>query len=179
MVSLVNFVVLLVVLFSLAEGMALHKSVTLHCNSDDGGIESVRSRLRTRDDASDRRTIWLHKGEKLNIGFSLPKEAIVDVKDVRYSNDGGQDRIKLNLDNQELGVFWTNSLNGTGNAWNTFWSSGPIGEMVRVDAGKHMLSLKVEEADEYGVEIDYIRFEVYGSISQELQQEDFICKHHK
>ncbi|KAL3877143.1 hypothetical protein ACJMK2_034892 [Sinanodonta woodiana] len=177
MASVIN-VLFFVVTYSLAKGMTLQKSVTLHCNADDGSTESVRSRLRTRDDASDKQTIWLHKGEELNIGFSLPKDGIVDVKDVRYSNDGGQDRIKVTLDDEELGDFWTHPGYGWGNAWNIFWSSGSIGEMVPVDAGKHMLSLKVDEADEYGVEIDYIRFEVYGSTPQELQQGQFICKHH-
>ncbi|KAK3580071.1 hypothetical protein CHS0354_001023 [Potamilus streckersoni] len=172
-------VIVLVFTYSLAEGMISHKSVTLHCNSDDGSTENVRNRLRTRDDASDKQTIWLHKGEELNIGFSLPKDAVVDVKDVRYSNDGGQDRIKLTLDDEELGDFLTHPGYGWGNAWNLFWSSGPIGEMVPVDSGQHMLSLKVDEADDYGVEIDYIRFEVYGSTVQELQQEHFICKHHQ
>ncbi|KAK3580072.1 hypothetical protein CHS0354_001024 [Potamilus streckersoni] len=177
MASFVTVVVLQISLFSLADGMALHRSVILHCNSDDGSTETVRSRLRTRDDASDRQTIWLHKGEELNIGFSLSKDGIVDVKDVRYSNDGGQDRIKLTLDDEELGDFLTRSVSGSGNAWNIFWSSGPIGKVVPVDAGQHLLSLKVDEADEYGVEIDYISFEVSGSIAQELQQERFICKH--
>ncbi|KAL3877146.1 hypothetical protein ACJMK2_034895 [Sinanodonta woodiana] len=167
------------VFYTLAAAIELRKSITLHCSANNGFNGNLKTRLRARAGASDKRTIWLHEGEELSIDFTLPHESFVDVKDVRYSNDGGHDRIKITLDGEMLGEFWTDMEYGWGTIWNEFESSGKIGETVLVNPGRHTLSLRIDKADEYGVEIDYIRFEVYGTVERELKQGNFACKYHQ
>ena len=152
------------------------KPLTVDCMSMGNG-EDFKQRLKLRDKAEDQTTIWLFKGEVLNINFDLTDDAVVDVLDVRYSNDGDWDDISLSLDGEHLGSFKTKVHYAWGDLWNIFESSGPIGGRRDLKAGQHVLSLIVDDADEYGVEIDYIRFEVHGAKIEHLSRDKFHCVH--
>ena len=152
------------------------KPLTVDCLSLGNG-EDFKQRLKLRENAEDQTTIWLFKGEVLNINFDLTDDAVVDVLDVRYSNDGDWDDISLSLDGDHLGSFKTELHYAWGDLWNNFQSSGPVGGRRFLKAGKHVLSLIVDDADQYGVEIDYIRFEVHGGKLENLSKDKFHCVH--
>ena len=152
------------------------KPLTVDCLSMGNG-EDFKQRLKLRDNAEDQTTIWLFKGEVLNINFDLTDDAVVDVLDVRYSNDGDWDDISLSLDGEPLGSFKTEMQYAWGDLWNNFQSSGPVGGRRELKAGQHVLSLIVDDADQYGVEIDYIRFEVHGGKIEHLSKDKFHCIH--
>ena len=174
-----QFVILLLLsLVALCFSVALPtpKPVTVDCQSLGNG-EEFKQRLRLRHNAEDQTTIWLFKDEVLKINFDLTSDAVVDVLDVRYSNDGGYDKISLSIDGDNLGSFKTESSYAWGDRWNIFMSSGPIGGRRYLKAGNHVLSLKIRDADEYGVEIDYIRFEVHGGTIENLTKDKFHCVH--
>ncbi|KAH3863173.1 hypothetical protein DPMN_026152 [Dreissena polymorpha] len=138
---------------------------------------TFRDRLRFREKADDQTTIWLFSGEELNIQFELPSPAVVDIVDIRYSNDGDYDLISVSLDGKELGQFKTNAHYAWGDLWNAFESSGPVGGAQFLAAGQHEISLKVLDSDEYGLEVDYIRISAHGSRVENLRNEHFLCSH--
>ena len=152
------------------------KALSVDCSSE-GNNKEFRHRLKLRKNAEDQATIWLFKNEQLDIHFELPNAAIIDVLDVRYSNDGGVDTIALSLDNKELGRFKTRVQFGWGDLWNMFESSGPIGGHQHLEAGEHKLTISIIDSDRYGIEIDYIRFNVHGSIIGRLHKDQFSCVH--
>ena len=175
---LAGIVLVVLSLAATCSGFALPtpKPVTVDCQSLGNG-EEFKQRLRLRNNAEDKTTIWLFKDEILNINFDLKTDAIVDVLDVRYSNDGGYDKISLSLDGDLLGSFKTETSYAWGDRWNMFMSSGPVGGRRYIKAGGHELSLNVLDSDEYGVEIDYIRFEVHGGTMANLTKKQFHCVH--
>ena len=138
---------------------------------------AFRDRLRYRENAEDQTTILLFKDEELHILFTLPNDAVLQVMDVKYSNDGESDVISLHVDDEDIGEFKTASYHAWGKKWNIFESSGPIGTPQHMDAGEHRLTLKVTDSDRYGIEIDYIRLSVEGSSVENLQKEHFVCMH--
>ncbi|KAL4240546.1 hypothetical protein ACF0H5_001338 [Mactra antiquata] len=152
------------------------KALSVDCRSK-GNNDEFKRRLKLRKNAEDQTTIWLFKGEELSIHFHLPQPAMIDILDVRYSNDGGVDRIGLSLDDVELGTFKTVVQYGWGMQWNHFESSGHVGNETFLDSGNHKLTITVLDSDPYGVEIDYIRFNVHGSRVDHLDRDHFMCIH--
>jgi hypothetical protein len=45
-------------------------------------------------------------------------------------------------------------------AWNDFQGSGVIGDRFWLDYGNHMLTLRVTQADNFGVELDTIELDI-------------------
>lgn len=152
------------------------KALSVDCSTY-GNNKEFKHRLKLRKNAEDQATIWLFKNEELSIHFDMPKPAIIDVLDVRYSNDGDVDSIGLSLDGKQLGQFKTRTHYGWGDLWNMFESSGPIGGPQYLDAGEHRLTITILDSDRYGVEIDYIRFNVHGSTLDNLHKDQFNCVH--
>lgn len=152
------------------------KALSVDCESQ-GNNEDFKHRLKLRQNAEDQTTIWLFKGEQINIHFHLSGDAVIDVLDVRYSNDGGVDNVSLSLDGKELGSFKTKQFHGWGIMWNTFESSGPIGGYQHLHEGDHILTLRILDADLYGLEVDYIRFNVLGAKVEHLEKGHFVCEH--
>lgn len=152
------------------------KALSVDCSSH-GDNKEFKHRLKHRNNAEDQATIWLFRNEELNIHFDMPKPAVIDVLDIRYSNDGGVDSIALSLDGMELGQFKTRVHFGWGDLWNMFESSGPIGGPHYLEAGEHKLTISILDSDLYGVEIDYIRFNVHGSTMDHLHKDQFECVH--
>ncbi|KAH3863189.1 hypothetical protein DPMN_026169 [Dreissena polymorpha] len=176
---LITSVLVLAVVLSECSGRAINsvpKQLMINCMSRVHS-PTFKDRLHFRPNAEDQATIWLFDGEELKINFALSSNAILEVVDVRYSNDGDDDVLSVGLNGKELGQFKTSSLSGWGNLWDYFQSSGPIGGQQSLEAGSHSLSLKVEASDKYGVEIDYIRISVHGSKVENLQNEHFMCVH--
>lgn len=173
-----KFIVILLSLVasSIAKHLPTPKPLTVDCLSLGNG-DDFKQRLKLRDNAEDQTTIWLFNGEILNINFDLTHDAVVDVLDVRYSNDGEWDEISLHIDGEPLGQFKTQTMYAWGDLWNTFLSSGPVGGRRFLRKGQHTLTLKIEHADQYGVEIDYIRFEVHGGTIEKLTKDKFQCVH--
>lgn len=153
------------------------KALVVNCKSHGSAGVEFQHRLKWRQNAEDQATIWLFGGEQLKIHFDIASDATVEVVDVRYSNDGDFDDIALYLDGQRLGDFKTQTHYAWGNLWNIFRSSGPIGIPQYLRAGEHTITLSVENSDEYGVEIDYIRLNVLGSRVERLENEQFFCEH--
>ena len=156
--------------------MVRPKTLSVSCKTL-GASEEFRRRLKWRENAEDHTTIWLFKGEQLNIRFELEENADVEVLGVVYSNDGHSDLLGLNLDGREIGRFNTISWHGWGYRWNKFESSGPVGGIQSLEKGKHVYSLKILEADLYGIEIDYIRLNVLGGKTIRLNKDNFLCIH--
>lgn len=156
--------------------LPIPKALSVDCSSQGNNTE-FRHRLKYRKNAEDLATIWLFKDEELHIYFHMANDAVIDVLDVRYSNDGGIDTIVLSLDDKQLGEFKTVQHFGWGDLWNMFESSGPLGGHQHIKAGEHKLTISIIEGDKYGVEIDYIRFNVHGSTVDHLRKDQFNCVH--
>jgi hypothetical protein len=118
----------------------------------DGGV-------RQRGNASGNLTVWMHELEERTFEFSTDESSMLQVV-ISYSNDGNTDRIGLALNGQSLGSVLTTStrnpgsLPGTG--WNQFQNTAAVSTETAVPAGNHTLTVVVESADEFGVEIDKI-----------------------
>lgn len=109
-----------------------------------------------RSNATNGRTVWLYAGETRTLTFVVDVEAMYELS-LRYSNDGGPDRIEVRIDGVPLGQFVsvdTRPIGGMqGDGWNVFLSSGPLGS-TRLTRGQHVVTIEVLEADAHGVEID-------------------------
>ncbi|KAH3863179.1 hypothetical protein DPMN_026158 [Dreissena polymorpha] len=162
--------------FSEAVHLGKPKAVMISCMSQVHS-PTFKERLHFRSRAEDKTTIWLFDGEELMIHFDLSGPAVVDIIDVRYANDGDYDVISVGMDGQELGQFKTTTYYAWGHLWNEFDSSGPLGGPHVLGAGHHNISLKVLHADEYGMEVDYIRVSVHGSHMENMENEHFMCVH--
>ncbi|KAL4240547.1 hypothetical protein ACF0H5_001339 [Mactra antiquata] len=150
--------------------MAAPKTLKVDCKSL-GDNEKFIHRVKYRANAEDNITIWLFQDEELSIHFHLPEASLLEVLDVRYSNDGGMDLVEVNLDDKMLGQFRTPIDYLWGIRWNKFRSSGPLGGQFVVERGNHKLTLAILVSDKYGIEIDYIRFNVHGSKIDNLENE--------
>ena len=117
-----------------------------------------------RNNAFSLYTRWLSvTGNNFTMSFNIPESSNLQVV-VRYSNDGGSDQIKLELDNNLLGLFNTvdTRLPGgqPGSGWNEFQIS-PLNTFTGyLAAGKHDLKVTLMATDAYGVEIDMARVSV-------------------
>lgn len=173
-----TYLILVAVMCSRAGALSLPKpkALSVDCSSQ-GNNNEFKHRLKLREHAEDKATILLFKDEELNIHFQMVHAAAIDVLDVRYSNDGGVDTIAISLDGKKLGEFKTKVHFGWGDLWDMFESSGPIGGYQQLKAGEHKLTLSIVDADRYGIEIDYIRFNVHGSTVDNLRKDQFNCVH--
>ena len=129
-------------------------------------IECNRGNFRTpcihhRNRAYKGLTLWLDNvGQYLSYKItSLSEQCVVNIADIKYSNDfAGADNISVLLDNILIGGFTTHQRNDSGYLWNVFESSGPIGGTT-IHRGEHTLLINVSATDTKGVELDIIVIE--------------------
>ena len=109
-----------------------------------------------RNRASGGLSVYLReRGQSVSHTFTTVSECSLEVN-VYYSNDGFRDTLAITLDNEEIGKFHTRVQSGGGRLWNTFLTSGNVGDEKRIPPGEH--NLKVSVLSDDGVELD--KFEV-------------------
>ncbi|XP_071087722.1 uncharacterized protein [Haliotis cracherodii] len=134
------------------------------------GVEKCR--LRPRGHASNQGTVVLYDDEKLIYNFCLKKRKSFSLEKLRYSNDGLSDLLTFHLDDQEVGSWVTREKLGDGVLWNTILEVANFGENVTAEAGNHQLTVKVEDGDQYGVELDSLTF----SLDTTDADDDSLCR---
>ncbi|ESO85408.1 hypothetical protein LOTGIDRAFT_229427 [Lottia gigantea] len=160
------FKYLCVLIFSIIATEIVAETVVLEAETHD----TVQVNSRTK--ASGNQTVWLHQGDLVSYTFCLLRSTIVTVQNVRTSNDGQSDTLKVSVDG---GIMPNNVVSfgksDFGRMWNEFSSSGEIGA-VTLEAGQHSITLEVISADSFGVELDVIEFNVDDD---ELTNNTFTC----
>ena len=87
------------------------------------------------------------------------------VENLRYSNDGQSDVFTITLNQARsiaLGSARTRDASSNGELWNEFRDTGPIGQHTNIREGLYHLVITATIADEYGVEIDYVKLKIRG-----------------
>ena len=111
--------------------------------------------------ASNFRAVSSRSGDIFRFQFCLSSASRMRIDDVRYSNDGYSDTfVLLNVDGNEIAKIETVQRFRQGNGWNDFVSLDKPLDYFVAEAGMHILSLHVVEADTFGVEIDNIALSV-------------------
>ncbi|KAL3832618.1 hypothetical protein ACJMK2_024248 [Sinanodonta woodiana] len=128
-----------------------------------------------RSKASGKASLKMSKGQKASIEFCLTKQTDLAVQDVWYSNDGATDLIIVAVNNKKLGSVVSEPNNKEGEGWNIFKSNGPLDSVINMPDGKHELSLYVEDADEYGVELDKIELLLYNGQNNNILDCTVFC----
>ena len=126
----------------------------------------------SRSNASSGKAVHLFKGDKIHLEFCLSKETLFQIKDVKYSNDGGDDIISVAVDNEPVRMFQTISVYDGGRGWNKYRSSGPWNYSAILSEGRHRISVSVLGSDSFGVEIDMLYIEMPDS-NQDMSS--FLC----
>ena len=121
-------------------------------NSDSGSSRE----LIFRSAASGGYVVNRRQDEYIIWHFNTNTSCEVVISGIYYSNDGGPDTIELKVDDSSIGHFTTTAVSQEGNQWNTFRSSGTVGNPVTLSEGQHALKLTVTMADEFGVDIDKV-----------------------
>lgn len=117
--------------------------------------------IKDRSAASNDRTVLLHDGEIITFNLIISKGfCSMQVKNVVYSNDGDYDVVSILVDEAIYAEFQTRSQTNWGHLWNVFLSTGPISNTVAVSTGSHVMKIKADYTDYYGVEIDKITLEL-------------------
>lgn len=125
-----------------------------------------------RSGASGNFTVLFKENDFIHIEFCLRVPSTVIVKNVIYSNDGPSDTFRATLDEQEIGSFKTSTYKAGGNGWNLFKSSSQLPGKIKLDIGRHVLTIKATQSDTWGVEIDYILLSIDDSF---LEYKDILC----
>lgn len=136
--------------YAITEHVALAAVFPLEAES----FTSNSTFLRSRAEASGRQTVHLSSGEKVTLTFCLRHTSYVSVSNGVYSNDGPSDKVLIRLDHTEVGSFSSKQHSNFGHFWEVMVPTGSIGKAFSLPSGEHSLVLKVESADEYGIEID-------------------------
>lgn len=133
------------------------------------GYDNVDIKLRSQ--ASKQKSVLLFQDDILTFNICSLSEIDLTVNELVYSNDGNSDTITISIDQLIIGSFTTISASNGGLGWNNFTSSGQIGNTTTLSEGQHKVEITISSADSYGVELDYIRFNVFGSsaIPDQLQ----------
>lgn len=126
----------------------------------------------SRSEASGRNAVHLLQGQYLEYNFCLLKDTTVHVSNIRFSNDGPHDEYVVEMDGNMVGEYLTGTQTGSGNAWNNYHSSGPVGKGMLLGAGNHQIKLMVAVSDQWGAEVDFITVDVED---QSLDELGFYC----
>jgi hypothetical protein len=130
--------------------------------NESGAEKSSVSGVTSRNGASDLAAMHLAKGDILSWPFSANSNksglyALV----LRYSNDGAEDTLAINVDGKQVGKCITDSTIGGGFRNGQFWDEfrSCRSSSVLLTPGEHNLRLSVSASDRHGVEVDYIEIE--------------------
>lgn len=88
--------------------------------------------------------------------YNTTQNVTLSVDDIRYSNDGMPDVVKLIFNGYSFANFTTFMKYRSGHEWNVFRNSGKIGPVLNLARGRYSLLITVV-TDFYGVELDRIR----------------------
>ena len=147
----------IVLIFIIASTRAINLSLEAESNNDKKYTTVFRS------NASGLKTIHLFKGDMLNLEYCLTSESLVQLKDIKYSNDGGSDLLRVTIDNIAVGEYTTIASRDQGKGWNKFRSLQNLTFSKVLFQGRHRISVKVIDSDSFGVEIDMVYLEIPGS----------------
>ncbi|KAL3876480.1 hypothetical protein ACJMK2_034323 [Sinanodonta woodiana] len=133
-----------------------------------------RHKVMQRSEASEpmNRTLLLFKNDVVRLQFCLQRNSFVRVEDLRYSNDGPSDEVSFILDGQYIGKHTTVVDTNFGRGWNSFHSTGAIGEGRLLPPGRHEINLTVTDSDIWGVEVDLVNIDVSDEL---LDYSHFLC----
>ena len=106
---------------------------------------------RVRNAASGGEVVVVRDGEEVSHIFSIESACQVQVSNVRYSDESGADVCTVFLGRKNVGEFRTTTTNRP----NEFFNSGTIGS-TSLEMGQHLVMVKVNATDEFGVEVDYM-----------------------
>ncbi|XP_060556794.1 uncharacterized protein LOC132717358 [Ruditapes philippinarum] len=116
------------------------------------------SEVNHRQHASGYKAVHLYTGNILQTELCFISGTKFTVNEIEYSNDGPSDMISVSLDKVVIDEFRTVALSDGGLGWDMF---KPHQSMVStITEGHHMLTIKVIQSDQHGVEIDYIKVSV-------------------
>ncbi|XP_053390312.1 uncharacterized protein LOC128553214 [Mercenaria mercenaria] len=125
-----------------------------------------------RSGASGNFTVLFKHGDFINIDFCLRVSSNVLLKSAIYSNDGPSDTVRVSLDEQYIGTFKTSAFKNGGKGWNKFRSSREFPGKKKLDIGRHILTIKASQSDQWGLEIDYIILDIDDKY---LEYKDILC----
>ena len=119
-----------------------------------------KSRSPWRSNALGSASLHVFKGDTINIDICLSGPTEIALDDIVYSNDGKKDILRVSVDNDKIVETIVTAGNdlGWGKLWNDHKSTGPIAQPTKLAAGRHTLSISVEDADCYGTELDTLFF---------------------
>lgn len=98
------------------------------------------------------------------------RNVTIYIEDIRYSNDGPSDAVKLRFEGVNIASFRTFEKWRSGHEWNVFRNSGGIGPLLLLSKGEYTLGIIVK-TDRWGVELDRIKI---NAVHQHPKQ-DIIC----
>ena len=148
---------IIILIFIIAKTQAIGISLEAESHTDKKYMEVFRS------SASGEKTIHLYKGDRLNLEYCLTSESLVQLKDIKYSNDGGSEMLTVSMDNDPVGKYHTIATYDGGKGWNKFRSLHNMTFSKVLYQGRHRVSIIVVDSDSFGVEIDMVYLEVPGS----------------
>ncbi|XP_052068068.1 uncharacterized protein LOC127707535 [Mytilus californianus] len=130
-------------------------------------FQGVGRSIVTRQNASDGKVVHLLYDNIIRYEMCVHSPLEMTISNIFFSNDADNkgDEISVYMDEKLVGSFKTNQPELLRlSEWNNFRPSGVIGESFRLDYGRHMLTIRVTQADDFGVELDNIQFEVGNAI---------------
>ena len=116
-----------------------------------------------RSNASQGVVVHLLKDNIIRYEMCIHSPIDMQINNIVYSNDAGNvgDVISFDIDGNLIGSFNTAQPSEMfSSAWNDFQGSGVIGDRFWLDYGNHMLTLRVTQADNFGVELDTIELDI-------------------
>uniref|UniRef100_A0A1X7UBG8 TNF family profile domain-containing protein n=1 Tax=Amphimedon queenslandica TaxID=400682 RepID=A0A1X7UBG8_AMPQE len=119
---------------------------------------STNAEKHYRSGAANGLAVFLKQEGQIALFFQVTSEetCLMQVHDILYSNDGSSNAFILHLNNKSIGEAVNNASNNNTYLLNQFISTGQAGEEVIIREGLYNLTITVETADEFGVEIDSV-----------------------
>ena len=102
--------------------------------------------------------VFLKQEGQIALFFEVISEetCLMQVHNILYSNDGSSNTFILHLNDKAIGEAVNKASNNNTYLLNQFISTGQVGEAAIIREGLYNLTITVETADEFGVEIDYV-----------------------
>ncbi|XP_053381026.1 uncharacterized protein LOC123551587 [Mercenaria mercenaria] len=137
-------------------------------------MQGALSETIPRSHASEKQSVHLYTGDSLETELCFMTDTKFTLNEIRYSNDGPSDLISITLDKLVLDEFTTVSKSNWGKEWDVFRSHHSRVSTV-TEGGRHILKVTVLRSDQYGVEIDFIKFSVNDSHTLDSLRCKSIC----
>uniref|UniRef100_A0A1X7VNU6 Uncharacterized protein n=1 Tax=Amphimedon queenslandica TaxID=400682 RepID=A0A1X7VNU6_AMPQE len=136
---------------------------TIEIQAEDG--ISTEAEKMYRSNAKNGIAALIKQGASITLFFQVTGNDTcrMQVGNLRYSNDGAPDEFTLILNKASstvLGSIRTREASSNGELWNDFQDTGPIGGHTSITEGLYNLVIEATIADEHGVEVDYVSFQI-------------------